>query len=624
MKDTTKGRQLSKESMDQRSLIDKIAVLESKLENHEKKFRIWNELLEEGLFFHEDFAIEEANSAFSNITGYSIDELIGMHGKQLLTPESFGLIKKYVNSREDCVLELQLITKSGGLKDIHTKGKTIKDGNHIKRAVIVQDITSEKYTKSSLNESEKKYKKLIENVEIGIGISIGEKILFANPALLSIYGLNTIEELAAKKITDYMPASSKKAIKERIRKYQLNEKQDSTFRHEIIRSDGEIRTLELHTSGVQYEGKECRQVIMKDITMDLKTENALKQAADIFKSIQLGLFIYRLDIPKDDRSLRMVAVNPASSQLVGIDARDMIGKTIDEIFPNLRKRRIPQQYAEVVRTQIPISFDDIYYEDDRISPNFFSVKVFPLPDQCVGISFENVSERRKSEQELRDRNQELNNFVYKVSHDLRAPLNSIRGLISLSKMEEVDYTPQIEERIEYLDGFIRDILSHSRNLNVAIILGKIDLEKMTNDWFSELEHIENSQRIKKEVSITGGDFYSDKTRLSEIIRNLVSNAIKYHDSSKKEMFIRVTGEVTEKSAKITFEDNGIGIRKEFIDDIFNMFFRATDTSEGTGIGLYIVKQAIAKLDGKIEVESKHGVGSTFTMELPNLISQKKN
>ena len=277
-----------------------------------------------------------------------------------------------------------------------------------------------------------------------------------------------------------------------------------------------------------------------------------------------------------------------------------------------------------MRSQIPVTFDDINYEDVHEESNFFSVKVFPLPDQCVGIAFENTSERRKVELELRDRNRELNNFVYKVSHDLRAPLNSIKGLIGLSRLDGNDYTGKIEERISFLDGFIRDILSHSRNLNVALIIEKVNVSKMIQEWFEELKHIEPVQHIEKSVEISGGEFYSDKIRLSEIIRNLVSNAIKYHDATKPDMFIRVIGNITKGKAEITFEDNGIGIRKEFLSDIFTMFYRATDTAEGTGIGLYIVKQAVEKLNGEIEVKSTHGKGSIFTLSLPNLVAHKNS
>ena len=620
MENKTKGGQLTKEQSE--AFQEQIIRLKSELNYYKQKLDVWDEIIEEGLFAHENFIIKEANIPFARITGYPVEELLGMHGKDLLTPESFLKMQDYATSGSGKPIELEMKTKSGEIRWVHTKGKSLLENGKEKRVVIVQDITIMKQTYQSLDESEHKYRSLVEGVNIGIGISKNEKILFANQALLNIYGIATFEELASKKLTEYMPPDSKKAIKARIRKYKEKIEQSDVFRHDIIRSDGEIRTVELTTSELVYNGEKCRQVFMKDITDELKKEKALIQAANIFTNIQQGLFIYRLDDLKDDHSLRMIAANPASTLLVGITENEMIGKTLDDIFPNLRKNKIPQQYAEVVRSQIPVTFDDIYYEDVRVEPNFFSVKVFPLPDQCVGVAFENTSERRKAELELRDRNRELNNFVYKVSHDLRAPLNSIQGLISLSRLDGKDYSGKIEERISYLDGFIRDILSHSRNLNVALIIEKVDVAKMTQEWFDELKHIEPGQRIEKSVEITGVDFYSDKIRLSEIIRNLVSNAIKYHDATKSDMFIRVKGSITKDRAEFTFEDNGIGIRKEFIGDIFTMFYRATDTAEGTGIGLYIVKQAVAKLNGEIEVKSTHGAGSIFTLRLPNLAANK--
>ena len=603
---------------------EQVSSLETELAFYKEKYNQWNEFIEEGFFIHENFVIKETNNAFSKITGYSTDELVGMNGRHLMTATSFKSLVDHISTGSLAPLELEMISKEGIKKPVHSKGKSIVVRGEMQSVVIVQEISILKSAYASLNESEQKYRSLIENLEIGIGISKDEEILFANQALLNIYGIETLEELTSKKLTEYMPPTSKEEIKKRINDYKANKKLDKDFRHDIIRSDGEIRTLELTTTEILYNGEICRQVFMKDITDDLKTEQALLQAANIFNNIQQGLLIYRLDDLNDDKSLRMIAVNPASTQLLGFSENDMIGKTLDEIFPNLRKRKIPQQYAEVVRTQIPIEFDDVFYEDNEVSAGSFSAKVFPLPDQCVGIAFENVSERRKTELELRDRNQELNDFVYKVSHDLRAPLNSIRGLITLSKLEGTDYTDKIEERINYLDSFIRDILSHSRNINVAIIIEKVDLAKMTQDWFDELEHVEQSHPIEKELIIEGVEFFSDRIRLSEIIRNLVSNAIKYHDKNKDRMYIRVTGRITKDKAEIYFEDNGIGIRKEFVKDIFKMFYRATDTSEGTGIGLYIVKQAVAKLNGTIEVESTHGVGSTFKLVLPNLVSQKKS
>ena len=326
MEKKTKGGQLTKEQAE--AFQEQIIQLKSELNYYKQRLAVWEEIIEEGLFAHEKFIIKEANIPFTRITGYPVEELIGMHGKNLLTPESYLKIQDHVNSGSDEPIELEMKTKSGQSRWVQTKGKSLLENGKEKRVVLVQDITILKQTYASLDESEQKYRSMVEGVNVGIGISKNEKILFANRALLNIYGIATFEELASKKLTEYMPPDSKKVIQERLKKYKKNIEQSDVFRHDIIRSDGEIRTVELTTSEILYKGEKCRQVLVKDITDELKKEKALIQAANIFSNIQQGLFIYRLDDLKDDRSLRMIAVNPASTGLVGLSEDEMIGKTL--------------------------------------------------------------------------------------------------------------------------------------------------------------------------------------------------------------------------------------------------------------------------------------------------------
>ena len=129
-------------------------------------------------------------------------------------------------------------------------------------------------------------------------------------------------------------------------------------------------------------------------------EQALQQAADIVENIKLGIYIYRLEDPEDDRTLRMISANPATEDLTGIPFVNLIGKLIDENFPALREKGIPQLYAKVVRTQKPIELEELNYEDDRIISSAFSVKAFPLPNNQVGVSFENITHRKQTEEAL--------------------------------------------------------------------------------------------------------------------------------------------------------------------------------------------------------------------------------
>jgi len=243
------------------------------------------------------------------------------------------------------------------------------------------------------------------------------------------------------------------------------------------------------------------------------------------------------------------------------------------------------------------------------------------PIRMDGISMD-ITSQKTIEDNLKLRNEELNQFVYKVSHDLRAPLASIRGIIELEKLQnknksQFKYVHLIEDRISNLDQFMRNILSHSRNLNTSVKYKLIDFKRITNDCFKELEFLRNALSIKRIVKISGSTFYSDESRLFEIFRNLISNSIKYLDYDKTEPFIKITIKSDTSKVVITFEDNGVGIDPELQRYIFDMFYRANEKSDGSGIGLYIVKQAVEKLNGSIDVKSKKGESTRFLVTIPN-------
>lgn len=230
--------------------------------------------------------------------------------------------------------------------------------------------------------------------------------------------------------------------------------------------------------------------------------------------------------------------------------------------------------------------------------------------------------------ELKKINKELDSFVYSVSHNLRAPLMSVLGLLDLAKHEnqnnrsELDlYFSMMETSIHKLDETVKEILDYSRNARQNLSIEKIDLRKMIDDHFEKMQFMPGSQHIQRFIAINEkASFYSDNYRLSVIMNNLISNAIKYHDPEKETPFIRIAVDVDEEKAVMIFEDNGIGIEERYLEKVFDMFFRGTEKNKGAGLGLYIVKEAIDKLGGKISIQSKVGQGTLFAIELPNFIS----
>jgi hypothetical protein len=218
--------------------------------------------------------------------------------------------------------------------------------------------------------------------------------------------------------------------------------------------------------------------------------------------------------------------------------------------------------------------------------------------------------------------------VYNVSHNLRAPLLSLTGLINLTKIDTNalsssildDYLDKIDFCAKKLDKTLCDILDYSKNARGELIYEKLDLKSIFQEEYIKLKYMEDSNTIDCLIQIDQDiEFVSDKYRISVIVNNLVSNAIKYQDKNKKATQIIVSGNITEKSAELSISDNGIGIDAAYLDSIFKMFYRASTLSVGSGLGLFLVKESIEKLDGKISVSSEPNKGTTFYLSIPNKI-----
>lgn len=223
-------------------------------------------------------------------------------------------------------------------------------------------------------------------------------------------------------------------------------------------------------------------------------------------------------------------------------------------------------------------------------------------------------------------NQELDRFVYSVSHDLRSPLTSILGLLDLASweasVEELNaYLGMIKECVLRLDRFILDILDYSRNARTEAQISRFDLREflegvIMNFQFSRKESLKLSLHIPEGTDTMVS---TDASRLGIIMNNLVSNAIKYSKQHSDNSNVRIEARCGLEAFVIEVHDNGIGIDAKDLERIFDMFYRASRISDGSGIGLYIVKEAVDRIQGRIQVESVPEQGSTFRLVLPNLL-----
>jgi signal transduction histidine kinase len=254
---------------------------------------------------------------------------------------------------------------------------------------------------------------------------------------------------------------------------------------------------------------------------------------------------------------------------------------------------------------------------------------------CINfmMKYNNEAERHlmKLAEEIREKNihlektnSELDRFVYSASHDLRAPLLSILGIVNISRYENpspkvADYLTLIDSQVLKLDRFIKDIINYSHNARTEVVEQPVDFDHVLEGVRENLSFMEGAEKIKWEKEIDGEfEWRTDKYRIGTVLNNLLSNAIKYHNYSRDDRWIKIVVRKDCSACCITIRDNGVGIPPEHHNKVFDMFYRAHDHSNGSGLGLYIVKEIVAKMNGTIQLQSQPGHGSTFTITLPVL------
>jgi signal transduction histidine kinase len=270
--------------------------------------------------------------------------------------------------------------------------------------------------------------------------------------------------------------------------------------------------------------------------------------------------------------------------------------------------------------------DDLYFLINYIIATTVSVLIIYF---LININYhvekslrENESRLLQLTEELRQSNTELDRFVYSVSHDLRAPLSSLMGLVALAEKtanaeETATLLSMMRNRIDAQEKFIRDIIDYSRNARLNHEPEDTNLNDIIGEIMDNLRYAEEVSSVKIKTDIPENySLKTDKVRLKIVLNNLVSNALKYHDRHKAERYVRIQVRNENSHCEIRVEDNGVGIKPDHHEKIFDMFYRASENSKGSGLGLYIAREAVKKLGGQITVESELGKGTRFRIILP--------
>ncbi|MBB6461576.1 sensor histidine kinase [Flammeovirga kamogawensis] len=223
--------------------------------------------------------------------------------------------------------------------------------------------------------------------------------------------------------------------------------------------------------------------------------------------------------------------------------------------------------------------------------------------------------------ELHRINEELNRFVYSASHDLKSPISSAISLIELynnteDKNDVDEYITLISKCLSTLDHFAEKIVDTLKMQNVALNTTCININDMMQEIVNDLSFLPNAQKVKVQWTSDDFEWKTDDYRLKLILSNLVSNSIKYCNLFEEKPYVRLKFSSENNIGNVIIEDNGKGITSENQKSIYDMFFRADNSENGTGLGLYIVKETLDKLNGQINLKSIYGKGSKFDIHVP--------
>lgn len=503
--------------------------------------------------------------------------------------------------------------------------------------LFANDVTEQVVSRKKIEDSEKRYRELIQNLPVATySCDAKGRIMIYNKAAVALWGrepeiekdmwcgsLNVYNRAGLPLTFDLFPMTL--ALKER----------KSLVGEEIIigRPNGDKRNvLTYSVPFINIQNKVTGAVnVMADITESKMARLAIKESKKKYRQIvetaQEGIWVI-------DENHKTTFVNIKMCEILEYTREEIMEK---EIFYFMNEKGIEIAVALMKKNKEDYSghlnFKFISKTGKEVWTHISTNSIFNSDGIYKGAlaMVTDITERKKAERHLEKQNielvkinAELDRFVYSVSHDLRSPLTSILGLLSFIEEESretdtLEHAAMIRVSINRLDQFIKNILSYSRNSRLTIEVEKILIQETTTAIVDSLRNIEMAKGIHFEIDIKEQHpFHSDSLRFNTILENLISNAIKHHKKNEFGRFIKIAGYTDNEKLRLSISDNGIGIAPIYHDKIFDMFFRLSGKTDGSGIGLYIVKDITEKLGGSVHVESELGSGSAFIVTLKNL------
>ncbi|MFZ4057336.1 MAG: PAS domain-containing sensor histidine kinase [Ferruginibacter sp.] len=631
----------------------------SRSENELRKLSLIATKTKSGVLITDTFGkVEWVNDAFTKISGYTLEEVSGLKPKDFLqgvqTPKEDKIaLSNALKKKEDIELVILNKTKEGNNYYNQVEIISVFDdkGKHINFIGIQKDITDEINFKKEILSINSRFKLISDFSKIGIWDwdFMSDKISWNKP-LSEISGLPFIADKSTvlQLWSSIIYPEDKERIIEEFFSFKKSSNNHCKQEYRIVRdTDKSVRQLESMMIAEYNEAGKMTRLIgsIQDVTslklLQSNLENAVKerdislQRINALKSFYESILKYSpSEIFVFDQNLQLNFTNINSNESNSNWNFPPNTSLYDLQLKQNNLSDIIYRIQEAIQENKMVQLEDSYL--DKNGEQVFMLRsIMPYFNEIekmehiivIGINITELKQIQKDvlqkNEELSKINLELDNFVYSISHDLRSPLLSIKGLASLV-LHTKDLTAENRKFIDMiltsasrLDNTIQEILEYSRNSRVEVSTSEFDLTEMIQTIFDDLKF---STECATQLFIASNKptiIQSDKSRINVLLRNIIGNSIKYSRKSNPS-WIKININSTDEEYTISIQDNGEGIAPKHLDRVFEMFYRATTNSVGTGLGLYICNEIIKKLGGTISIESEIGVGTTIAFQIPNL------
>ncbi|MES2732282.1 MAG: PAS domain S-box protein [Bacteroidota bacterium] len=472
---------------------------------------------------------------------------------------------------------------------------------------IVQDVTQLRQKEQLLLESQERFHKLSQASFDGIAIHDQGIIVECNEKLAEIFDYSQ-EMLIGSSAFTYFTTESLAIILENVKRQN-----ETPYEATGIRKDGSFFPVEMTGKPIMYGNRELRITTVRDITERKKAETSLRESEIRFRSTFEQAAVGLMHINLDGQLLR---ANQKICDMSGYTRDELLAMSIYELLDPLYLENNLKVFVQVLKGEIENYVSEKLCALKNGKTCWVNLNISRVVDDQTqrAIYFvaviEDISERKESELLLQRANADLDTFVYNASHDLRGPIASLLGLCSVAQMEIVDpnaldYLSLINKTATHMNGVLLSLILMNRVKNHIPERSLIDFQGIFDETLLSLSDEKGFDNVQFSTDIQVSiPFYSDASLLSTILKNTLENAIRYQFTRRGPSVKMIVQETPDgEGLWIKIQDNGIGIPLDLTENVFEMFFRGTEQSTGSGLGLYVVQKIAEKLAGTAHVNS---------------------